>query len=152
MTHFLQDLWSAMHSLMLPRDKKRSIKNLVKYLDDNVNAHHIQKFGEQIGYCTKRKPEHKSMIQFFGIFFSCDDVDAILKLDGYRRRVTSFLMISISILLRSFIFFKSKMCSKEVEKVYQRARKVKEAWYFSSVLCHGNQNKNNKKELILVHR
>ena len=69
MTHFLQDLWSAMHSLMLPRDKKRSIKNLVKYLDDNVNAHHIQKFGEQIGYCTKRKPEHKSMIQFFGIFF-----------------------------------------------------------------------------------
>ena len=58
MTHFLQDLWSAMHSLMLPRDKKRSIKNLVKYLDDNVNAHHIRKFGEQIGYCTKRKPEH----------------------------------------------------------------------------------------------
>ena len=58
MTHFLQDLWSAMHSLMLPRDKKRSIKNLVKYLDDIVNAHHIQKFGEQIGYCTKRKPEH----------------------------------------------------------------------------------------------
>ena len=103
MTHFLQDLWSAMQSLMLPRDKKRSIKNLVKYLDDNVNAHHIQKWTNRLLYKKKTRAQiHDSILWDF---FSCDDVDAILKLDGYRRRVTSFLMISISILLRSFIIF-----------------------------------------------